>query len=146
MIPENLTPTTIKMIPRVLPNQKERFETEEIFKRNAQTSEASKHFLTYSEIKVYFYFCCKHLNFFCGEKQLLCHMYMRNKSLWISTIQFSYTVIAPLQAVLIIQKTIFQPQYYHIKTIKSIFQLDFSGGWLVVVRVDRLLLSRIFPF
>ena len=62
------------MIPRVLPNQKERFETEEIFKRNAQTSEASKHFLTYSEIKVYFYFCCKHLNFFCREKQLLCHL------------------------------------------------------------------------
>ena len=42
MLPENLTPTSIKMIPRVLPNQKERFETEEIFKRNAQTSEASK--------------------------------------------------------------------------------------------------------
>ena len=79
MIPKNLTPTTIKMIPRVLPNQKERFETEEIFKRNAQTSEASKHFLTYSEIKVYFYFCCKHLNFFCGEKQLLCHMYVYEK-------------------------------------------------------------------
>ena len=74
MIPENLTPTTIKMIPRVLPNQKERFETEEIFKRNAQTSEASKHFLTYSKIKVYFYFCFKHLNFFCREKQLLCHI------------------------------------------------------------------------
>ena len=41
MLPENLTPNTTVMIPRVLPNQKERFETEEVFRRNAQTSEAS---------------------------------------------------------------------------------------------------------
>ena len=39
MFPENRT--NLKMIPRVLPNQRERFETEEIFKRNAQASEAS---------------------------------------------------------------------------------------------------------
>ena len=39
MFPEHRT--NLKMIPRVLPNQRERFETEEIFKRNAQASEAS---------------------------------------------------------------------------------------------------------